>query len=125
MRRRRTLIAICLMALWWPATLCCALEGAGWDVLCSSESCHEGDATEGPDGCNAVEEGRYQGAVSTVKVAPPVLEICVYLICAYAQEVGLESPPAADFTRPCDWIPAWQFERRAAAPAHAPDSSLA
>ena len=128
MRQFYRIVALCLATLWLPATLCCAVEAAGWEVLCSNESCHEGEPGEVLDGCSVVEEGGYQSAVSNLKVAPPTADLCACLICLRALELGLEAQRAvvvAETTRPRDWVPIWQFERRAAAPAHAPDSLIA
>jgi hypothetical protein len=110
--------------------MCCALEAAGWEIMCSDDSCHESDSakTAAADGCNAVEDGAYQSAIPSLKVAPSFAALCVCFICIRPFEPELETEHAlfvSEIARTRDWVPVWQFERRAAAPAHAPDSLIA
>lgn len=129
---RRTLyriIALFLALAWGPATMCCALEAAGWGVLCSSEACHDESADEATtDGCDLVEDGRYQSSIPSARIAPPLGSCCAGLICA-GFKVQLQHHSIivmrAEIGRPRDWVPIWRFERRAAALAHAPDSLIA
>lgn len=123
------LVALCLALVWGPATMCCALETAGLDALCSDASCHEnGSGNETTGGCCVLEDGNYQSTVSTLKVAPSLTAHCVCFICvkSFAPELEIrEAAVVSAIGRPRDWVPIWQFERRAAAPAHAPDSLIA
>ena len=109
--------------------MCCAIEAAGFDVLCSNDACHDSSPRKATnDGCCVVEDGNYQSTVSPVKVAPPLIAHCVCFICvkAFAPELEIrEAAVVSEISRPCDWIPIWQFERRAAATAYAPDSLIA
>lgn len=127
-RNVQRLIALCLILIWGPATMCCALEAAGVENLCASEDCHSPNSANAPlDGCNIVESGDFQGVVPTFKTAPSVTFICACLICLKA---AVEAPGAVEFAvrdneRPRDCTVGWHFERRAAALAHAPDSLIA
>jgi hypothetical protein len=123
------IVALCLALVWLPATMCCALEAAGVEALCSSDACHDKDSTEMPlDGCSVVEDGDYQSAVSLLKIARPVGTLLEYLSSFRVVELEVQRQEAvlvAETARPCEWLPVWHFERRAAAPAHAPDSLIA
>ena len=80
-RNLHRLIALCLALVWGPVTMCCALEAAGLEALCSDATCHESDSEKAsPGGCGVVEDGNYNSAVSVVKVAPPITTACVCLI---------------------------------------------
>lgn len=126
-RTSQRIVALLLVFAWGPATLCCALEAAGWNILCTggaSRDCTSDHATN--DGCNGVgvENGSYHSSVPSIKIALPVTELCSCLICLRAFETEPESQHAAvvrEIAQLRDWVPIWQFERRAAAPAHAPD----
>jgi hypothetical protein len=127
-RSSHRFVALILALVWGPATMCCALEAAGWNILCKGGAGHDctPDSTKN-DGCNGVgvENGKYQNSVPSIKVALPVTELCSCLICLRTFEPEPESQQAAvvrEIAQLRDWVPIWQFERRAAAPAHAPDS---
>lgn len=105
--------------------MCCAMEAAGWSAFCSDADCHSDDVDRAPaDGCNEVEAGNYQNVLPTIKPAPATLVVCD----CFLGGSDLDSPPddgvvcTGTFDRPRDWLVSWQFVRRAAAPAHAPDS---
>lgn len=122
------LVALCLAFAWVPATMCCSLEAAGWDVLCSNVDCQKDSGQSAADGCDAVDAGLYQSSSPSVKIALTVATLCACATRLFAFERDFESRKAvcvAETTRTRDWIPVWQFERRAAAPAHAPDSLIA
>lgn len=120
------LVALCLALLWGPATMCCALEAAGFEALCSEAACHsEESATTPLDGCGIVESGKYQSVTPTIKTAPPAVLACAWLACVHdlVTAPGRTALPSIDASdHPLDWLVTWQFVRRAAAPAHAPDS---
>lgn len=121
------LVALTLVLLWMPATMCCALESADVKAACTEGGCCQ-EESETPDACGVIESGQYQGAVSVIKVVPGVSTVGAWLIWARAIALGWEPSEAvmaADAARPRDWVPIWPFERRAAAPAHAPDSLIA
>jgi hypothetical protein len=129
MRRFYQIVALCLAALWLPVSMCCAFEAASGEALCPSASCHSEDEGDGAtkDGCNVIEDGQYQPTVSTIKIAPPIADLCARVLCSHALKVEAEAQHlsvVAETSRPLDWVPVWQFERRAAALAHAPDSLI-
>jgi hypothetical protein len=109
--------------------MCCAVEAALGTSPCCVKSCHD-DTKKEPkeDACSVVEDGHYQPSLSNIKIAPSLTYMCACCLCVRAIES--DGPDAravyvAEITRPRDWVPTWQFERRAAAPAHAPDSLIA
>ena len=118
-------MAVSLALLWVPATMACALEAVGWDFMCSTPCCSdEADEKAPVTTCSVVENGGYVAATAAMKVSPTVVALCTCCICLRAP---IAIPPeggqlVAETGRPHDWVPIWQFERRAAAPAHAPDS---
>lgn len=123
MRRFYKLVALCLAVLWLPATMCCALEEVGLKEICSTDSCCDDDASAAK-ACCAVDSGGYHAENTTLKVQPRLVDLCACLVCTTAWDVSIETSrlvAAPGFARPADWLPNWQFERRAAAPAHAPD----
>lgn len=127
-RHLHRLIALCLALVWGPVTMCCALEAAGLEVFCSDETCHsDGAATPPSHGCSVVESGKYQASAPTTKAAPSALFICA---CLAELRADIAEPDNRRFgvaqrESPQDWIVRWQFVRRAAALAHAPDSLIA
>lgn len=123
-RRLQRLVALCLLLVWGPAVLCCAMEAAGWGGFCEDAACHADHAAQvAGDSCNAVESGNYQSVVPVLKLTPAlaVLRVCFIPVPEPAVAATPE-PWAGGFDRPHDWLVRWQFVRRAAAPAHAPDS---
>lgn len=64
-----------------------------------------------------------------VKVSAPDFFACLCELCAVADGcLGMDSGPTRAWVEPsdsADWVPQWSFERRAAAPAHAPDPLIA
>lgn len=129
MRRVRALLALFLAALWLPATQHCGLEAA--EVLagdCAGETGETGCATAercAADSCASVEEAGYRAETRTLEIGAPVAVPCVCLTCllrAAPAEPALVLTPPDPGQRPRDWVPSWVFVRRAAPPAHAPDS---
>ncbi len=131
MRRFYQLVALGLATFWLPVTLCCALEAAGGEAICVNDACHDAADDSAKDGCRLVEDGRYHPAVALIKVVPPAVDLSALamgMMRLRTLENALEDRHAAvlaEAERPRDWVPVWQFERRAAAPAHAPDSLIA
>jgi hypothetical protein len=124
-RSLHRLVALALVFLWMPATMCCALEAAELKAPCTEGGCCQEEEGKIPDVCDVLESGKFQNSGPSVKVEPPVSTVCACLICAREIALALQPREAvaeADTARPRDWVPTWQFERRAAAPAHAPDS---
>lgn len=130
--RARKSFAVFMTALWLLATQHCGLEAVGILV----QQCQQEDGSRGcggtehaGDGCEIVEGGGYKVNNGAANIVAPQLVACACLICLNSAELRLvqvaELSPRDDFERPRDWVPTWQFERRAAAPAHAPDSFVA
>lgn len=132
MNRLRLIITVLLAALWLPATQHCGLEAAGLladqcaDGHGLTDCVAKGDCAS--DDCGTLEGGNYRSEVAPVKVSPQWFT-CIFLL----SDALVASQPEPDSTlavadtrgRLEDWVPSWQFERRAAAPAHAPDSLAA
>ncbi|MBI2517222.1 MAG: hypothetical protein HYV95_09935 [Opitutae bacterium] len=125
MVRVSKLMAVLLMALWLPATMCCSLEAAGLKVGQSSACCDDEDTTKPvKDNCRVVEDGHYVNAVPAIKVIPALtaitlFEIPIFPLCIEPQIQEIAARCKIAESR--DWIPIWQFDRRTAAPANSPD----
>lgn len=129
MQRFRTIVAIFMAWLWLPATQHCDLEAAG--VLAAH--CEHaglfgcGESCAG-DGCNVLEGGSYKLGNGTLKVPAPQLAACLCFICLNAAPVlvgAVESFSRSYHEHPLDWVPCWQFARRAALLPGAPSFVLA
>lgn len=126
---RHRFLSLLLVAFWFLATQHCVLEAAELFSDHAAGCCStQADGCE-KDGCKAVEEGQYRTDAKTLKASAPDLAVVALLLSTRLLLV----PPASDapllalkrrHVAPA-WVPAWQFERRAAAPAHAPDSLIA
>lgn len=128
------LLALCLALSWVPVTAHCRMEALGLDFASCGEGCHSDQADRHDsagacqDACDLLESGFYKSSVDPVKVAPATW-VQAFLLCLH---VPAPDPAAAgpsggpiDRQRPREWVTQWQFVRRAAAPAHAPDPLLA
>lgn len=127
MRRLSTFLALMLVAIWLPVTQHCGLEGAGLIARQCASDCTSGRT--GADDCCAVEKAQCKLGNDTIKVpAPeilssvPLLNVCLISLTA---KVGTADLPVDSFERPQNWIPSWQFTRRAAPPSRAPTSLFA
>lgn len=128
MSRPLKLVALFLVALWLPATLHCQLEGLGLDALfaCTDQadqSAHT-DATGCSDeGCLTIENGQVSLAKSRMDLAalPALAGGCSSCLLQAALPVAAPEISATrqDMTLPLQRT--WQFSRRAALPARAPD----
>lgn len=126
--RGRKLIAACLLALWLVATQHCGLEALGLfaehaETVADTGCCAGSDQCERDD-CHTLENGGYRIDGASVKVAAPRLT----LGDPSEEWIAIPEPePLPDINltgilaSALDWVPTWQFVRRAAAPAHAPD----
>lgn len=124
------LLALVLALGWVPAATCCSIQAAGFDVPCSNVECDHGpsEAASACDDCNVAAEGLYQRTGPLTKLAPQLTMVCACLVCIPSLDAALENEQAsftAEAERTRGWVPIWQFERRAAALAHAPDSLTA
>ena len=128
MRRLPSMFYILLALLWVPLTQHC-----GWEALgiitktCAGVACSDVRSCEG-DACKEIESGSYKSSSDGVKVPAPQLlpfagAIC--LILAPVNPIVVQPPPPSAVERPFDWVPSWQFVRRAAPPARAPSSLIA
>jgi hypothetical protein len=124
--------AIIMLAIWLASSQHCGLEAAGIFARDTSHSAPHA-ATLGccpstcnscsHDSCNVVENGTVSRAVSHLKAPTPSVVACTFSICLQlvTPEVSVEPTlVAADLDRPKDWVPAWQFVRRAAPLSRAP-----
>lgn len=128
MFRLSKIAALLLVALWLPATLHCQLENVGLKALfaCADQPVQAGHPDKDPcaaDGCQTVESGQFAFAKSRLD-----LNLLPALTCACQLCLSLVAPPAPvseisasrqDVTLPLQRT--WQFARRAALPARAPD----
>jgi len=118
----RAFKSFCLLfaILWVPITQHCLLEGAEGNTIRCEHSTNESCAH---DGCRIIEEGSYKTDSGTVKLAPPSSLSFAWLYwIASAPELEFRDATIADeeLSRPLNWVPTWQFVRRAAPPARAP-----
>ena len=133
MRRFRVFIAVLLGLLWLPATLHCGLEAV--DLLqdhCEDggeKACTSAGAGCATDSCQVVEEPGYRAEVDTLDLAPPSFVACACMICVGwtdpARGPEIQEAPPEGWDRSRVWVPAWAFDRRAAAPAQAPNTPIA
>lgn len=122
------LVSLLLAALWLPATLHCQLESLGLHVLfsCPEQAAHTDHASENDcayDGCKTVESG--QIAFSQSKIIPALLSasVCVFVHCLL-HHAPCAATPETFAIHQNETLPiqrTWQFTRRAALPARAPD----
>lgn len=116
-----------LLALWLPATQHCTLEAAGLIAPeaehAETSSCCDTDERCSHDGCGLVENGLIKTADASFKVPAPDLSVCLCFLCVQLVLPAAPDAPAVPVTaaeHPLDWLPTWQFERRAAPPVRAP-----
>jgi hypothetical protein len=127
MPRRSTLAVLLLVALWLPATLHCQLENLGIELIaCVDQPAEAAPAEEtccADSGCQFLESGGFALAKSKLAVfLPPALPGSdAQGIRPAALPVLAPDPvaPGQDETLPLRRT--WQFVRRAALPARAPD----
>jgi len=122
------LAALLLVALWLPSTLHCQLESLGLDTLfaCATESDQpaHSNGTGCPEAaCQTIESGQVAFSKSRLDLGQLAAFACV---CAHCFLQVASPAPAPDIfpTRQDETLPlrrTWQFDRRAALPALAPD----
>ncbi|MBL9200099.1 MAG: hypothetical protein JNL39_06305 [Opitutaceae bacterium] len=119
------LVAFLLLALWLPATEHCALESAGFTILAHddhhSESCKD---TCQDDACHSIEGVSYPKASSDLRVLPPTVSFACCLLSVLVAPAVVPREPVSLATAPPELQAlgrTWQFVRRAALPARAPD----
>lgn len=132
MQRFRAILAAFLAILWIAATQHCALEAAGIlaHVCDHGEGATSAEHCKGDD-CRTVEKGGYKISEGLAKVSPPQLVSCLCLLgLGVSPAPTLVDTEAANLPRPFfelpfDWVPSWQFVRRAAPPSRAPSLMMA
>lgn len=123
------IVALLLVSLWLPATLHCRLEALGFEGLfscpqpSSSAAQHAGEGDCDRDSCQSVESGQF--TFSQSRIAPALLPspVCAFVHCLLHVALiadGTEIIPGRQ-TEPLPLQRNWQFIRRAALPARAPD----
>lgn len=128
MLRLTKFVAVLLVALWLPATLHCRLEGLGLGALfsCADDAAKTTSTGCTDDGCQSLEDGQF--ALSKTRIDPAVLPLltCICVQC-FLHVAPPEAAPEIFADRADDtpaWPRPWQFARRAALPARAPDLQL-
>jgi len=120
----KTVVAMVLLVIWMPATMCCALERAGvsfFDKCCADETSHDTPQPPCTDkSCCLLESGRY-----TAQITPPVavVPLDVVALVPWALVDTPQRPQLAfDFSNlaPPDLRVTWQFSCRTALPPRAP-----
>jgi hypothetical protein len=120
----KKLIALLLLAVWMPATMCCALERAGvpfFQQCCeddSSESSPKAPCTDKT--CCLLESGNYQTANPAPLLVTP--ESVFSLLALVFIEPPQPKPGSAELSdsSPPELSVAWQFLSRTALPVRAP-----
>ncbi len=120
--------ALLLAILWLPATVHCQLETLGLGALfaCAGDdgAAHADGKGCSDDGCQTIESGQ-------VAVSKPRIDVSSLALFAFACHFCLFEVAAPDVasefvaSRQDETLPlrrTWQFDRRAALPARAPDS---
>ncbi len=126
--RLTKLAALLLATLWLPATLHCQLESLGLETLfaCADQpakTAHTDGGTCSDDDCQSIESGQFAVTKSKVGMSQLTALACVYVACF--QQLAPPAPAPEFFaihqekTLPLQRT--WQFARRAALPARAPD----
>jgi hypothetical protein len=122
-------VALLLATLWLPATVHCQLESLGLDAFfaCTdngSEDAHSEGTSCTDDGCQTIETGQVAVAKSRIDAASLALVACASHFCLF-EIPAPEAAPEFVASRQGATLPlqrTWQFARRAALPARAPDT---
>lgn len=115
-------VAFLLLTLWLPATEHCALEDAGL-----THSDHHSSSCKDvcqDDACHSIEGISYPKVSSDLRVLPPTVSFAYCLLSVLVAPVLVEREPVSLATEPPELqalCRTWQFVRRAALPARAPD----
>ena len=121
MPRLRQLVALAVLALWLPATLHCALEAAGFEIVFV---CHDHDTQAASDNhcdddaCHAIEDAAYTAVALTKLVGDVLFSVVALLPEPLELPAAAISPERTDVPR--ELRRGWQFITRAAPPARAP-----
>jgi len=122
----RLIAVVFVGTVWMTAANHCGLEVAGVIATIaggdSAECCADKQAGCAFDSCSVTEDGTTLSTAKSTTVCPPVVCDCFscrLLITPRAPEF-IGPNVGADATPWLEWMPAWQFERRAVLPARAP-----
>lgn len=118
------ILCLAFALCWVPITQHCRFEAAGLSVV---ECEHAPSVVCSADCCGVVESGSYKNRAGKLKVSAPAILTSTWQIVVLAAEIALPepSPRWPELIRPPEWIPSWQFVRRAAPPSRAPNVSIA
>ncbi|MEO6995418.1 MAG: hypothetical protein ABI273_17565 [Lacunisphaera sp.] len=128
MSRLLKITSLLMVALWLPATLHCGLEHLGFEGLfgCPAslhEAEHAADQACVNDTCRSIESGQF--LISTATVIPATPSTLANVFIHFLLSVVPPKVAVADFvcrqTVPLPLERTWQFTRRTALPARAPD----
>ncbi len=116
-------VALCLLALWLPATLHCDLEAAGVTHLLGCHD-HRADAPAFGHGhhCHSIDGLSYRLDGAALKAPAPLADF-LFVLAHPDFQAALEPPRVrivAVDTSPPELPRTWQFVVRAAPPARAP-----
>ena len=123
----RNAIALLLLALWLPATQHCDLEAAGvmaWDERGHTHAESPCKQSCENDVCPTVEGASYSAASHLLRVLPPDVFVVLSLIDLLPAPLVIEDQEAFFTGDPPELqkiLRTWQFSRRTALPARAPD----
>ena len=117
-----------LLALWLPAMQHCNLEAAGLFAAEAGQrettACCDTAERCLHDGCDLAENGLTKTASASFKLRAPDLSTCVCILCmqlTLPASLDESASRQSSESHPSDWLPTWQFVRRAALPARAPN----
>jgi hypothetical protein len=121
-------VALLLATLWLPATVHCQLENLGFGAFfgCADSGSAGDHAAGGPcndESCQTIETGQVALAKSRID-AVALTFACLVPFCRFETTAPSSAPESAPLC-PDETLPlqrTWQFDRRAAWPARAPDS---
>lgn len=127
MPRSNRLLALLLLALWLPATLHCDLERAAVHVHVLTHEHHDHSSAchgNGPDSfCHAIEDVAFTASAPSLKISLPADSLSVVL-ASLVRYLAEAVEPALSVPRhdpPLALTVVWQFVRRAAPLARAPE----
>jgi hypothetical protein len=123
------LAALLLATLWLPATLHCQLESLGLETLfaCADQPAdiaHTGGDTCADDGCQSIEAGQFALTKSKLDLSllPALVSTCTHCLLSAAPPAPAPEFFAVHQEKTLPLQRTWQFARRAALPARAPDT---
>jgi len=124
------ILCVILAIGWLPVTQHCRLEAMGVALMqCEHAGSANADSDScARDGCSALEGGSYKLTTAKLSVPAPTLLEPIFIILvptALKVEVAKVEFAPEERARPLNWVPSWQFVRRAAPPSRAPSVSLA